>query len=50
MLAELRRVFADFRRPDQELERATEPAALSGDDLVGTRFCAGFISLTAISR
>src|ERR1051325_1526575 len=34
MLAEFRSVFADFGRPDQDVKRAAEPAALSGNDLV----------------
>src|SRR2546421_11290772 len=34
MLAELGGMFADLGRADQHLERAAEPAALAGDDLV----------------
>ena len=34
MFAELCRVFLDFRRADQELERAAEPASPAGEDQI----------------
>jgi len=49
MLAELCGVLADIGRPDQQLERAAEPAARPAMIWSWTRFCAGFISPAEIS-